>query len=192
MAVVNMHGNAHDDGDTGGAGATSTVRGGHRGHRPRCSLARPSSWAHAPRASSSDRRSAIILLTSGTTGTPKGVMLTHDMLTRTAFGSAYARAFEDGRRIIFSLPMYHVFGYSEGLLAAMWAGGAIIPYLRFDAAEMLDGIERHRASDALWIPTMSLALLDALPGKARDLSSLTAVLASGGRAPERLWQALRI
>ena len=134
---------------------------------------------------------ADIIYTSGTTGTPKGVMLTHDMLTRTAFGSAYARAFEDGRRIIFSLPMYHVFGYSEGLLAAMWAGGAIIPYLRFDAAEMLDGIELHRASDALWIPTMSLALLDALPGKARDLSSLTAVLASGGRAPERLWQALR-
>ena len=132
-----------------------------------------------------------ILYTSGTTGSPKGVMLTHDMLTRTAFGSVYARAFEDGRRIIFSLPMYHVFGYSEGLLAAMWVGGAIVPYLRFDAAEMLDGIERHRASDALWIPTMSLALLDALPGKARDLSSLTAILASGGRAPERLWHALR-
>jgi fatty-acyl-CoA synthase len=132
-----------------------------------------------------------ILYTSGTTGSPKGVMLTHDMLTRTAFGSVYARAFEDGRRIIFSLPMYHVFGYSEGLLAAMWVGGAIVPYLRFDAAEMLDGIERHRASDALWIPTMSLALLDALPGKARDLSSLTAILASGGRAPQRLWHALR-
>ncbi len=134
---------------------------------------------------------ADVIYTSGTTGMPKGVMLTHDMLTRTAFGSAYARAFEDGRRIIFAVPMYHVFGYSEGLQAAMWVGGAIIPYTRFDAAQMLDGIERHRASDALLIPTMSLALLDALPDKRRDLSSLTAMLASGGRAPARLWQALR-
>ena len=131
-----------------------------------------------------------IIYTSGTTGMPKGVMLTHDMLTRTSFGSAYARAFEDGRRIIFALPMYHVFGYAEGLLAVPWVGGAIIPQLRFDPEAMLDGIERHHASDALWIPAMSLAVLDAIHGKPRDFSTFTSILASGGRAPERLWQAL--
>ena len=128
-----------------------------------------------------------ILYTSGTTGSPKGVQLTHDMLTRTAFGSAYARAFEDGRRIVFSLPLYHVFGYVEGMLAVPFVGGAIIPQLRFDAHETLAAVERLHASDALLIPAMSLAIVSAAREQNYDLSRWRSALASGGRAPERLW-----
>ncbi|BBB14504.1 AMP-binding protein [Sphingopyxis sp. FD7] len=132
-----------------------------------------------------------ILFTSGTTGPPKGVQLTHDMLMRTAYGSAYARAFEDGRRIIFSLPLYHVFGYVEGMLAVPFVGGAIIPRLKFDPIDTLQGIERHRASDALLIPAMSLALIETVEPEQFDLSSLHYALASGGKAPPRLWSLLR-
>ncbi|MES2492460.1 MAG: class I adenylate-forming enzyme family protein [Pseudomonadota bacterium] len=132
-----------------------------------------------------------IIYTSGTSGRPKGVELTHDMLTRTAFGSAYARAFEDGHRMLFSLPMFHVFGYVEGLLAVPYVGGAIVPRLRFDADDTLDAIQRHRAEDMLSIPTTSLALIDAQKARPRDLASLRAILASGGRAPTRIWQEIR-
>ena len=131
-----------------------------------------------------------LIYTSGTTGPPKGVMLTHDMVTRTAFGAAYGRAFEAGRRVIFSLPLFHVFGYLEGMLAVSWVGGAIIPQIRFDAAATLHAIERHRATDALLIPAMSIALIDEAQSGSYDLTSLRFALASGGRAPRRLWQKL--
>jgi fatty-acyl-CoA synthase len=143
-------------------------------------------WAaadHPGPAANSD-----IIYTSGTTGSPKGVMLTHDMLLRTAFGSCYGRAFEDGHRILFSLPMYHVFGYVEGLLAVLFVGGAIIPRLKFDAADTLRAAERHRATDMLSIPTMTLALLDEFRSQPYNLSSLHSMLASGGRAPAYIWQ----
>ena len=129
-----------------------------------------------------------IIYTSGTTGSPKGVMITHDMMLRTAFGSTWGRAFEDGRRILFSLPMYHVYGYVEGMLAVLFVGGAIIPQLKFDAADTLDGIERHQASDVLLIPTMTLALIDEQKRKPRTLASLHAMISSGGRSPAYIWK----
>ncbi len=128
-----------------------------------------------------------IIYTSGTTGAPKGVMITHDMMLRTAFGSAWGRAFEDGRRILFSLPMYHVYGYVEGLLASWFVGGSIVPQLRFDAGDTLDAIERHAATDVLLIPTMTLALIDEQQKRRRALPSLHSMISSGGRSPATIW-----
>jgi len=90
-----------------------------------------------------------ILYTSGTTGSPKGVIVTHDAVLRTAYASALHRAFQDGRRIVFSLPCYHMFGYVEGLLASMFVGGAIIPRTTFAPDDYLACVERHRADDIL-------------------------------------------
>ncbi len=130
---------------------------------------------------------ADIIYTSGTTGSPKGVQLTHDMLLRTAFGSAYARAFADGMRTLFSLPMYHVYGYVEGMLSVLFVGGAIVPRLKFDPEDTLRAVGRHRATDLLLIPTMTLALLDALRNGRYDLGSLQTMLSSGGRSPASIW-----
>jgi fatty-acyl-CoA synthase len=128
-----------------------------------------------------------IIYTSGTTGGPKGVILTHDMLLRTAYGSAFGRAFQHGRRILFSLPMYHVFGYVEGLLAALIVGGAGIIQLQFDPAATMRAIRKHRADDILLIPTMTLALLDELERNYYPPSGLSAMLSSGGKAPPEIW-----
>ncbi len=129
-----------------------------------------------------------IIYTSGTTGSPKGVQLTHDMLLRAAYGSAYARAFEDARRIVFSLPMYHVYGYVEGMLAALFVGGAIVPQLKFDAVATLIAIGRHRATDVLLIPTMTLALLEEVQRASYDLTTLRSMISSGGRSPLHIWE----
>ena len=130
---------------------------------------------------------ADILYTSGTTGGPKGVQLTHDMLLRTAYGAAYGRGFEDGRRIHFAMPMYHVFGYVEGMLPALLVGGAIIPHLVFSPVASLEAIERHRATDMLAIPLMTQAVMDAQQERGADLGSLASLLSSGTATPPGLW-----
>jgi fatty-acyl-CoA synthase len=132
-----------------------------------------------------------ILYTSGTTGSPKGVVVTHDAVLRTAYGSALTRAFGDGRRILFSLPCYHMFGYVEGLLAAMFVGGAIIPQTSFDPGAYLRGIERHCADDILCVPTMTVAILEHRERAERNLSSLGAILSGAAPAPVWLWEQVR-
>lgn len=129
-----------------------------------------------------------IIYTSGTTGQPKGVMLSHDMLLRAAFGSCHCRAFDDGWKVTFSLPMYHVYGYVEGMLTVPFVGGAIIPQLSFDAAATLDAIERHAADDVLLVPTMTQLVLDEQRARPRALTSLRAVISSGQRSPAGIWE----
>lgn len=132
-----------------------------------------------------------ILYTSGTTGSPKGVLITHDAVLRTGYASALTRAFADGRRILFSLPCYHMFGYVEGLIAATMVGGAVILLPAFDATKYLAGIERHRADDILCVPTMTVALLEHPDRHRYDLSSLSAVLSGAAPAPVWLWERVR-
>jgi fatty-acyl-CoA synthase len=129
-----------------------------------------------------------MLYTSGTTGSPKGVLVSHDAVLRTAFASALTRAYEDGRRILFSLPCYHMFGYVEGLLSVGFVGGAIIPQTSFSAEGYFAGIQRHRATDILCVPTMAVAMLEHPARGDYDLSSLTAILCGSAPAPIWLWQ----
>ncbi|WP_319455948.1 MULTISPECIES: class I adenylate-forming enzyme family protein [unclassified Mycobacterium] len=130
---------------------------------------------------------ADMLYTSGTTGKPKGVVTSHDAVLRTAYASALTRAFEDGRRILFSLPSYHMFGYVEGLLSVLYVGGAIIPLTGFSAERYFAGIQRHGATDMLCVPTMAVAMVESPLRSSYNLSSLTALLCGSAPAPVWLW-----
>ncbi|WP_020497530.1 MULTISPECIES: class I adenylate-forming enzyme family protein [Sciscionella] len=132
-----------------------------------------------------------MLYTSGTTGSPKGVLVSHDAVLRTAYASALTRAFEDGRKILFSLPCYHMFGYIEGLLAATVVGGAVVLQPSFDAVRYFEGIQRHKVTDILCVPTMTVALLEHPRRNEYDLSSLSAILSGAAPAPVWLWSQVR-
>ena len=141
-------------------------------------------------------QNADILYTSGTTGTPKGVMLTHDMLVRTAYASAYSRGLWRGHRSAFALPMYHVFGAIECLLAATFAGGSVVPRAVFDPADLLSCVSRHHLDEVACVPTMTLGMLAeakraVADGKPYDFDTLRVVYSSGTVAPQTIHAEIR-
>jgi fatty-acyl-CoA synthase len=129
-----------------------------------------------------------IVFTSGTTGRAMGAELTHDMVLRSAYGSAYHRAFDDGWRISFALPLYHVFGYIEGMLAAIFVGGAIAPLRIFNPKTVLTVIQDFRINEVLFVPTMTVAVVDLAAREHFDLSSLQSVFSAAAPAPVWLWE----
>lgn len=141
-----------------------------------------------PAESADPHDPAVIMFTSGTTGSPKGVMQTHDNLLRAAYAGAYHQAFEEGRRGVFSLPLYHSFGLVVGLLSGMIVGGSIVPLLRFDADALLSATERHRATYLMGVPTMTIAMMERAKVQAYDLGSLTAVHSAAAPTPSWVWR----
>ncbi|MBV1689019.1 acyl--CoA ligase [Novosphingobium sp. G106] len=134
---------------------------------------------------------AVIMFTSGTTGAPKGVEITHDNLLRASYAGAYHQAFQEGRRAVFSLPLYHGFGMVVGLLSGMVVGGAIIPLLRFDPHAILEAIGRHRAQYLMGVPTMTIALMEQAKRGDYDFSSLTAIHSAAAPTPSWVWEEIR-
>jgi long-chain acyl-CoA synthetase len=140
--------------------------------------------AAAPQAEVADRAgddTAVILYTSGTTGTPKGAELTHDNLRRnaTAAGGLFGLGAQDVT--LGALPLFHSFGQTCALNATIAAGATLTLIPRFDPGKALEIIERDRVSVFEGVPTMYGALLHHPGAEDADTSSLR-VCASGGSA----------
>ena len=125
-------------------------------------------------------QTAVILYTSGTTGQPKGAELTHANLSsnvRTTIETLLPMG--PGDVIFGGLPLFHSFGQTVGLNAAM-AGGACLTLLpKFDGEQALSIIAGHRVTVFLGVPTMYMALLAVRDRDRFDTSTLK-VAASGG------------
>jgi fatty-acyl-CoA synthase len=117
----------------------------------------------------------------------KGVMLQHDAVLRTAYASAFTRAFADGRRVLFALPIYHVFGYVEATVAVLFVGGAICPHAIFDADRLLRDIGRHQINELICVPAMTTVVLAAAQSAEYDLSSLITMFSSGAAHHPDVW-----
>ncbi|MFS0771779.1 AMP-binding protein [Sphingomonas sp. 1P08PE] len=124
---------------------------------------------------------ALIQYTGGTTGTPKGAMLTHANLAANAQQVAGLDP-ERGRqvdRIMGVLPLFHVFANTCVLNRTVLTGGEIVMLPRFDAGQTLAALHRTRATSMPGVPTMYQALLDHPATPSTDFSSLR-VCVSGG------------
>jgi fatty-acyl-CoA synthase len=133
-----------------------------------------------------------IIYTSGSTKAPKGVTLTHDMLMRSALASCLNRGFEIGRRVFIPLPMFHVYGYVEGMLAVILVGGAVLLRRgKFVAEPVLDFMEKAKANDILSVPAEMMALINFLEEHPRELPELHAVYCSAAICPSWVWPGIR-
>jgi len=116
-----------------------------------------------------------VFYTGGTTGFPKGVMLSHQAMLVSALGSAAAGAFVPGATLLHAAPMFHLADLAAWTGTNM-LGGSHVMVPAFNPAGVLAAIEEHSVSDALLVPTMLQMLVDA-PGFAdADLSSLRRIL----------------
>jgi long-chain acyl-CoA synthetase len=114
---------------------------------------------------------AAVSYTGGTTGRPKGVMLTHDNLLANARHSLIAVGHTSSDRWLHVCPLFHVAG-TANLLAATWVGATQVVLPRFDAEAVLRTIEEQRITHTMLVPTMLRLLLDHPARAAADLSSL--------------------
>jgi long-chain acyl-CoA synthetase len=102
---------------------------------------------------------AAILYTGGTTGIPKGAMLTHENLQTSAFNVAhYERSTEQDRALCF-LPLSHVFGQVHIMHSTVLSGGQLILQPSFDLDKVLEAIDRHRVTKFYSVPTIYIRLL---------------------------------
>lgn len=128
-----------------------------------------------------ERHPALIQYTGGTTGTPKGAVLTHANLHANArqVASLDPRLGREADRILGVLPLFHVFANTCVLNRTVAAGGEIVMLPRFDAAQALAAIRRTRPTALPGVPTMYRALLDHPDASKTDFSCLR-VCVSGG------------
>lgn len=125
-----------------------------------------------------------IQYTSGTTGFPKGAMLTHRNLLLNAFYIGDCQQLSEQDRICIPVPFYHCFGCVLGVLAAAVYGSAmVVPEEHFDPLATLDAIEQERATAIYGVPTMFIAQLEHPTFAGRDLSSLRTGIMAGSPCP---------
>lgn len=132
---------------------------------------------------------ALLQYTGGTTGTPKGAMLTHQNLTANARQVQMIDPHQnEPDRIIAVLPFFHVFANTCTLNRTVLNGGEMVMLPRFDAAQVLAAVQRVKATSLPGVPTMFQALLDHPSIRNVDFSTLRACISGGAPLPLELRQ----
>ena len=140
-----------------------------------------------PAAIGSPEDVANIQYTSGTTGVPKGVLLTHRGLLNNGMAIGLMLQAAETDRICAPVPLYHCFGSVIGSMVSVVSGAALIlPSAQFDALATLEAVDREKATALYGVPTMYVAELGHPEFDRFDLSSLKKGVMSGAPCPVEL------
>jgi HIP---CoA ligase len=132
-----------------------------------------------------------IMFTSGTTGSPKGVLHRHGAVVLNFRNWAERVDLREGDRYLIANPFFHTFGYKAGWACCLGVGATMLPMAMFDVAAMADMIERDRVSFIPGPPTIYQSLLAGLAGQRRDFSSLRVAVTGAAPVPPVLVERMR-
>jgi long-chain acyl-CoA synthetase len=133
-----------------------------------------------------DDRDALILFTSGTTGLPKAIAITHGQLSARISGiTTPFRADATPIVSMMSVPFFHV-GGAIGVLGNLYSGNTYVVQHRFEAGEWLRLVQKHRVTSTFMVPTMLQRIIDHPDFGSTDLTSLGAIAYGAAAAPVTL------
>jgi fatty-acyl-CoA synthase len=130
-----------------------------------------------------------IQFTSGTTGLPKGAMLTHRNVLLNAYYVGERLRYSSADRVCVPVPFYHCFGCVLGnMVCAVYGAAIVVPAPSFDAGATLAAIDRERCTAVYGVPTMYISQLEHADFARFDLTSLRTGIMSGAPCPLPLMQ----
>jgi fatty-acyl-CoA synthase len=121
--------------------------------------------------------------TSGTTGFPKGVQLTHENIVKNAFYIGECMKLGPEDRVCIPVPFFHCFGCVLGTLNTVTHEGTMVPVEQFDAEKVLRAVHEERCTAVLGVPTMFIAELEHPDFDDYDTSSLRTGIMAGSPCP---------
>ncbi len=124
-----------------------------------------------------------MMYTSGTTGFPKGVMLTHNNLIGNACSLAKCMDFTEKDRLCIPVPFFHCFGCVLGTMACVVSGATMIPIVVFNPIKVLETIEKESCTAVHGVPTMFIMELEEMEKNKYDTSSLRTGIMAGSPCP---------
>ncbi len=129
--------------------------------------------------------------TSGTTGFPKGVMLTHHNLVNQAHVATTRGSLNETERYVTAMPLFHIAGSLGGTIYSLYLGSTLIPLIAFDPLKHLELFEKEKGTFTFAVPTMLLAMLNHPRFAEFDLSSLRNIFTGATPVPVVLMEQVK-